>query len=112
MDRGLITVTYVSTQEQCADSLTKFLRSGQDQKNANAHLSLLDLEQWLPRRELQPKASGARRLSGDREIFPPRVVRVFSGGSELLGPGVPLDPILLVRRKNVCVMLLSVCVKM
>ena len=30
VDRGLFTVTYVSTQEQCADSLTKFLRSGRD----------------------------------------------------------------------------------
>ena len=37
VDRGLVTVTYVSTQDQCADSLTKFLRSGQGQKKAIAH---------------------------------------------------------------------------
>jgi len=63
VDRGLMTVTYVSIQDQCADSLTKFLRSGQDQKKAIAHLSLLDLEQWLPRRELQQRPGGEQQFS-------------------------------------------------
>ena len=39
VDYGMLAVSYVSTLDQCADSLTKFLKGGQDQKRANAHLS-------------------------------------------------------------------------
>ena len=37
VDCGYLAVSYVSTVDQCADSLTKFLRGGQDQRRANTH---------------------------------------------------------------------------
>ena len=37
---GTLKVTYVGTDDQCADSLTKFLRGGPDQRRAREHLSL------------------------------------------------------------------------
>ena len=100
VDRGLIKVTYVNTLDQCADSLTKFLRGGQDQRKANAHLSLLDLDDWLPRRELKTKASGVQLFSGDRGVFRPRVSRVFSEGPELRS-GFTFGPVLLAGEKKV-----------
>ena len=117
MDRGLLKVTYVSTVDQCADSVTRFLRGRQDQKRAIAHFSLIDLEDWLPRRELRTKASGVQLLSGDHGVFRSRVSRVFSVGPELSGSGVAFGPVLLageekaslVRKKNVCVTLIKLC---
>ena len=38
---GLIEVTYVSMKDQCADSLTKYLKGGETQKKANLQLSLI-----------------------------------------------------------------------
>ena len=39
VDCGMFAVSYVSTFDQCADSLTTFLKGGQDQLRANLHLS-------------------------------------------------------------------------
>ena len=106
-------VTYVGTRDQCADSLTKFLKGGQEQIRAIGHLSLIDLEKWLPRKvELATKAQGVK-LSGGSGIsgFAPGVCRVSAPGvfqafvpdrsfrrdSELSGP------LSLAWRKNICV---------
>ena len=35
VQNGLIEITYVSTKDQCADSLTKYLKGGEPQKKAN-----------------------------------------------------------------------------
>ena len=92
VENGSLKVTYVGTRDQCADSLTKFLKGGQEQIRAIEHLSLIDLEKWLPRRmELVTKARGIK-LSGCSGIsgFAPGVFRIsvsdrpfreFSGGS-------------------------------
>ena len=44
VDYGYIEVSYVSTKDQCADSLAKYSRGGEKQQRANAHLSLVQLE--------------------------------------------------------------------
>ena len=95
-------VTYVGTRDQCADSLTKFLRGGQEQIRACGHLSLIDLEKWLPRKmELVAEARGIK-LSGFSSSAP-GVFRIFvpdrtvGRGSELSGP------LSLAWRENVCV---------
>ena len=67
--------------DQCADSLTKFLRGGQNQQRANAHLSLVKLEDWLPRRGQVTRAKRVR-FSNKLEFFEPRVKRVFLSGLE------------------------------
>ena len=84
---GSLIVTYVGTREQCADSLTKFLKGGQEQIRATEQLSLVDLEKWLPRKtELVTKARGIR-FSGRPEIFglAPGVSRVFVSEPNQLG---------------------------
>ena len=44
VEKGKLKISYVGTKEQCADSLTKFLRGGPDQNKAREHLSLVSLE--------------------------------------------------------------------
>ena len=46
VENGKLKISYVGTKHQCADSLTKFLRSGPDQVKAREHLSLVNLEGW------------------------------------------------------------------
>ena len=58
-DHGYIEVSYVSTKDECADSLTKYLKGGESQQRAYAHLSLVNLENWLPRKGL---VTGAKRV--------------------------------------------------
>ena len=105
-DRGNLEVTYVSTRDQCADSLTKFLKGGQDQLRANEHLSLVNLEEWLPRRGLVTKARGVR-FSDRPEIFHfvPGVFRVFVSEPDLSDRefSTVFGPASLDWRKNVCV---------
>ena len=77
VDCGKLAVSYVSTFNQCADSLTKSLKGGQDQLRANLHLSSVNLENWLPRRGLSTKASGVQQFSDQTGVVGPRVSRVF-----------------------------------
>ena len=45
VDCGTLEIEYVPTADQCADSLTKFLKSGQEQARVNVeHLGLIDLK--------------------------------------------------------------------
>ena len=53
VEAGGLRISYVETKEQCADSLTKFLRGGPDQLRARQQLSLVDL---AVRGELNPRA--------------------------------------------------------
>ena len=81
---GSLIVTFVGTRDQCADSLTKFLKGGQEQIRATEQLSLVNLEKWLPRKtELVTKARGIR-LSGCPEFsgFAPGVFRVSASGPD------------------------------
>ena len=55
----LIKVTYVATAEQAADSLTKFLRSGSDQKNARR---LIGVDELSTGRE-SPQVCGVASVS-------------------------------------------------
>ena len=81
VDCGYLEVSHVSTVDQCADPLTKFLRGGQNQQGANAHLSLVKLEDWLPRRGQVTRANRVR-FSDQPKFFEPRVKRVFLSGPE------------------------------
>ena len=83
MENGLIEVTYVSTKDQCADSLTKYLKGGEPQKKANMQLSLMDLDHWLPGKDLVTRAKKAR-FSSRFEFFQPVVKRVFCSGPDIL----------------------------
>ena len=92
VDCGKLMISYVGTKDQCADSLTKFLRGGQDQLKARVHLSLLNLENWLPGRGSHTKACGVKNFSDPTGSFGPRVCRVFLSepevsSSEVSGPG-------------------------
>ena len=77
VDCGKLVLSYVSTVDQCADSLTKFLRGGQDQLRARSHLSLVDLEDWLSRRGLITKASGVQNFSDQMGAFGPKLAECF-----------------------------------
>ena len=76
---GRFKISYLGIKEQCADTLTKFLRGGPDQLKAREQLSLLDLEGWIAGRSSHAKVCGVE--NGE---FGPRVCRVsYSGSDEL-----------------------------
>ena len=64
VENGLIEVTYVSTKDQCADSLTKYLKGGEIQKKASMQLSLIDLDHWLPGKDLVTRAKKVQFSTG------------------------------------------------
>merc|ERR1711989_33034 len=70
-------VSYVGTKQQCADSLTKFLRGGPDQIKAREHLSLVSLESCTNGRGAHAKASGLRNSFRATDVFGPRICRVI-----------------------------------
>ena len=72
VDAGKLVVTYVNTKDQCADSLTKFFKGGQDQLRVRTHLSLLGIGKWL---------SGQGPTLGQEKVF---VSRVFFSDSVFL----------------------------
>ena len=76
VENGLIEVTYVSTKDQCADSLTKYLKGGEPQKKANMQLSLIDLDHWLPGKDLVTRAKRVQ-FSTEFELFEPVVKCIF-----------------------------------
>ena len=79
VEAGRLKISYVGTKEQCADTLTKFLRGGPDQLKAREQLSLLDVEGWIVARSSHAKVCGVE--NGE---FGPRVCRVsYSGSDEL-----------------------------
>ena len=61
------------------------------------HLSLVNIEDWLPRRGLITKASGVRPFSDQPGIFGPRVKRVFLSDPELSTAVGPTSP---AQKKN------------
>ena len=83
VQNGLIEITYVSTKDQCADSLTKYLKGGEPQKKANLQLSLIDLDSWLPEKDLITRAKEVR-FSSEFEFFQPVVKRVFCSSPDAL----------------------------
>ena len=107
VESGKLKVSFVGTKDQCADSLTKFLRGGPDQSKAREHLSLVSLESWNPGRGTQAKACGASDSFPVTGEFGPRICRVIcpSSGELLSGLSEPgtFGPLSLARRKNVCV---------
>merc|ERR1712112_447477 len=60
VEAGSLKVSYVGTKEQCADSLTKFLRGGPEQNKAREHLSLVSLESCISERDAHVKSCGLR----------------------------------------------------
>ena len=60
VEKGKLKISYVGTKEQCADSLTKFLRGGPDQNQAREHLSLVSLEDCISGRDAHANACGLR----------------------------------------------------
>ena len=107
VEHGKLKISYVGTKEQCADSLTKFLRGGPDQNKAREHLSLVSLEDWISGRGAHVKACGLRNSFRATDSFGPRVFRVSCPPSgalvpEFSGPG-SFGPLSSARRKNVCV---------
>ena len=91
VENGLIEVTYVSTKDQCVDSFTKYLKGGEPQKKANMQLSLMDLDHWLPGKDLVTRAKKVRFLltlisfSQSLNVFSVRV-RIFSRALNLYPP--------------------------
>ena len=73
---GRLRISYVGTKEQCADSLTKFLRGGPDQLKAREQLSLVDSTVWVTVQRASSKACGAN--DGETK---PRICRVQLGPS-------------------------------
>ena len=81
---GRLKISYVGTKEQCADTLTKFLRGGPDQLKAREQRSLLNLEDWIPGRGSHAKACGVKNGFYPTGEFGPRVCRIsYSGPDEL-----------------------------
>ena len=103
VDSGRLKVIYVNTLDQCADSLTKFLKGGQDQKRASAHLSLIELRNWTTRKGPKPRADGVHSVQKRPEVFGPRVSQAFCLEPVFSGSNVSTDFGLgsLVRRKKV-----------
>ena len=107
VEQGELKISYVGTKEQCADSLTKFLRGGPDQHKAREHLSLVSLEDCVSGRGAHVKACGLRNSFRVTDSFGPRVSRVFCPPSgelspELSSPG-SFGPLSFVRRKKTSV---------
>ena len=88
VQNGLIEITYVITEDQCADSLTKYLKGaltkylkgGEPQKKANSQLPLIDLDLWLPGKDLVTRARKVR-FSNKFDFHQPVVKRFFLFGS-------------------------------
>ena len=104
VEKGKLKISYVGTKEQCADSLTKFLRGGPDQNKAREHLSLVSLEDCISGRDAHVKACGLRNSFRATGSSGPRLCRVFcpspdSFVPELSGSG-PFGPLSFVRRKK------------
>ena len=76
VNKGKLKISYVGTKEQCADALTKFLRSGTDQVKAREHLSLVDVSDCQTGRGEQAKACGLVNSSLSAGEFGPRACRV------------------------------------
>ena len=97
----------MGTEDQCADSLTKFLRGGPDQSKAREHLSLVSLESWNPGRGTQAKACGASDSFPGTGELGPRICRVICPISGELLSGLselePFGPLSLARRKKTSV---------
>merc|ERR1712240_828448 len=98
VEAGSIKVSYVGTQQQCADSLAKFLRGGPDQVKAREHLSLVSLEHHTNGRGAHANACGLRTGFRTSDVFAPRICRVICSDtgclvSESTGPvaGTPLS---------------------
>ena len=77
VNQGRLKISYVSTKEQCADSLTKHLRSGTDQAKAQDHLSLVEVRDCKTGRGEQVKACGMASSSLSTGEARPRVCRIF-----------------------------------
>ena len=107
VENGRLKVSYVGTKEQCADSLTKFLRGGPDQNKAREHLSLVSQEDWISGRGALAKACGLRNSFRATGSFGPRVFRVNCPPSGALVRSFRVRDLLdlfpLCAGKNVCV---------
>ena len=58
VDAKMLMVDYIPTKDQCADSLTKFMKSGKEQARINVqHLGLVDVDTWLPEERIREKLS-------------------------------------------------------
>ena len=81
MENGFIEESYVSTKDQFEDSLTKYLKGGENQQKANKQLSLIDMDNWLPGKGL---VTGAKRVrfSDKVDLFEPKVKRIFLSGPD------------------------------
>merc|ERR1712240_217341 len=82
VQNGLVEVTYVSTHDQCADSRTKYLKGAEPQKKANLQLSLIDLDSWLPGKDLITRAKKVRFHDNRFGIFQPVAKRIFCSGPD------------------------------
>ena len=107
VESGRLKVSYVGTKDQCADSLTKFLRVGPDQVKAREHLSLVSLENCNTGRGAHAKACGVENSFPSTGDFGPRICRVIcpSPGELLSGLSEPgtFGPLSLARRKKASV---------
>ena len=76
---GQLRVTYANTLEQGHVFLTKFSRGRQYQQRAREHLSVIDVGEWLPGRNIKiAKVFGVSNTRvNSSESFRPRVCRAF-----------------------------------
>ena len=89
VDAKLLIIDYIPTKDQCADSLTKFMKSGKEQARINVqHLGLVDVDTWLPEERIREKLSEAPpgKISTARADFHgPRICSVRVVGSASVG---------------------------
>ena len=102
VDFGTLKVTCVNIVNQCADSLAKFSKGGQEQRRAREQLSLSDVNQWQPGERFKLWRPVARKtvggvlpnLSGVGSVgFPSRVWSSFLlSGRSLVREGKKIKP--------------------
>ena len=104
VERGMLRISFVGTKDQCADSLTKFLKGGPDQNKAREHLSLINNEDSGSERDALARVNGIRTNLRAVGSFGPRLCRVSCSSSDFSVPqrsgSGTFGPFSFVRRKK------------
>ena len=104
VEKGMLKISFVGTKDQCADSLTKFLKGGPDQNKAREHLSLINNEDSGGERDALARVNGIRTNLRAVGSFGPRLCRVSCSSPDFSVPqrsgSGTFGPFSFVRRKK------------
>ena len=104
VEKGKLRVSYVGTKDQCADSLTKFLKGGPDQNKAREHLSLRSIEDGVCERDTHARVSGLRTSLRTAGSSGPQLFRVECSSPDSFVPQLSgsgsFGPLSSARRKK------------